>query len=283
MGHELLNHPDVVRTIRSELLRGGYPKHEIDDGVSAVKAEVLEYLIEEKVVVETPDRMSAIARPRAHQRGIDEMRASSRRGRSNTGPTNTEDEHAAEQVSVEARIDHRKAVALVRDNLNGEEQQIVEGMLTGKSLKQTAVEIGVSHDQVRKKKVTMLTRHRSLLKSAGLLSAVGGFVVLGVILYKAYAPDDQARRQPAPAPTQTIAPPAPSPEIPVATLTPEQKAEAAAQRAKAHEAATKKQWKDCEDAYAAADEIDPRGDTAEQKVESNKCAMKYFNSMNAKP
>jgi hypothetical protein len=65
--------------------------------------------------------------------------------------------------------------------------------------------------------------------------------------------------------------------------TPEQAAEAAAQRAKAHEAAKKKKWKDCNDAYAAADEVDPRGETAEQKVESNKCALQYFNSQNAKP
>jgi hypothetical protein len=186
-------------------------------------------------------------------------------------------------VSVEARIDHRKAVALVRDNLVGDEKQIVEGMLTGKTLKQTAEEIGASHDQVRKKKVSMLTRHRSLLKSAGLLGAVGGFVVLGIVLYSAFGPDDQAQRQPAPVPTQTVAPPAPSPQIPVATLTPEQTRQVAELRAKAHEAATKKKWGDCNDAYAAAAQVDPSGETAEQKVESNKCATKYFNSLNAKP
>jgi len=284
VSNDLLNHPDVVKTIRNELLRGGYPKHEIEDGVSEVKADVLEYLLKEKIEVETPDRMSAIVRAPSRQKGIDAMRASSRRGRMNTGSTDTEDEHAADQVSAEARVDHRKAVALVRDNLDGEEKQIVEGMLAGKSLKQTAEEIGVSHDRVRKKKVTMLTRSRSLLRSAGLLGAIGGFVVLGVILYKAYAPNDEAKRQPAPPPpTQTVAPPVPSPQVPVATITPEQAKAAAALREEAHQAATKKKWHDCNDAYGKAAEIDWSGETDAQKAESAKCAREYFNSLNAKP
>ncbi len=280
MANDLLNHPDVVRTIRSELLGAGYPKHEIDDGVAIVQAEALEYLLAEKLEVETPDRMQAIVRPLARHRGIDGLRASSRNTRKIVADEKVAEERADGSVSVEARVDQRKAIALVRENLNDEEKHIVDGMLTGRSLKQTAEKIGASHDRVRKTKVSMLERSRSLLGNAGLLSVVaGGLALVGFILYKALAPGEEAHRQPAPAPSQTIAPPAPSPEIPVSTLTPEQAATVSALRDKAHEAATKKKWQACNDAYAEAAKIDWSGETPAQKVESNLCAKESFKSL----
>jgi DNA-directed RNA polymerase specialized sigma24 family protein len=284
MAHELLNHPDVLKTIRFELLRGGYPKEEVDDGVREVVESVYEYLEREKETIETPDRMKAVVRGPSYARGIDARRAKAKRSKTSAGPTEEADAHEAPASSHEDRIDMRRALETMDANKLGREGALMQGLAAGVSQKEIAAELGVSHAQLRKDTVAMRSRHSKLLRGAGYGGLVVGLLVLLVVLFRMkYGPDEQAKPQPLPAPS--VAPPAPSEQVPVAVQgpTPEDRQKAADVRARAHAEWTSKDWRACMLDYLDADKLDPSGPDAPATKELDECSDRYEATMNAKP
>ena len=258
MAHELLNHPEVLKTIRFELLRGGYPKEEVDDGVREVVESVFEYLEREKETIGTPDRMKAVVRGPSYARGVDARRSKTKRGKTSAGPTDEADAHEAPASSHEDRMDMRRALETMDANKQGNEGALMKGLAAGVSQKEIAAELGVSHDQLRKDTVAMRSRHTKLLRVAGYGGAVVGLLVLlAVVLRMKYGPDEQAKPQPLPVPT--VAPPAPPPQVPVAVQgpTPEDRQKASDLRTKAHAEWASKEWRACMLDYFDADKLDP--------------------------
>ena len=287
MSHELLNHPEVTKTIRAELLRGGYPKEAIDDGVGEVVVKVFAYLKEQGIVVEEVDRMRAIVRQPSYQHGVDGLRGAITHKKAFGPNVEDADSHlAAPSSSMEDRLDAKKALETIRADQLPHEAVIVDGELAGKPQKVIARELNISHDQLRKEKGKMLTRHRARLIALGF---VGIAVLLALIFRMRMVHDEEAQHpQPVPPPIPT-APPAPPEEVPVAVQgpTPEAKQQAAELRAAAHELAIAKkkkdQWKDCSAAYDKADALDPDGNTPAQEIEAKLCADRYLSTFSAKP
>jgi len=265
---ELLNHPEVLKVIRLELLRGGYPRHDIDDGVRDVVAEVFEYVRGLDEPIESVDRMKAIVRPRAFQRGVDGMRAKV-----------TRDEHIAPAPadaavngtpapSLEAHLEMKEAVAIIAQNQEPHDAPILQGLVDGLSQKEIAERIEKSHDHVRKHTGGMRGRYRELLRrrgfKTGVVAGIAGVlavVVAWFVFHGHFGPDDEAHRVPPPQPSQTVAPPTPPtppPQVPVATNpTPQERA--ADLRAKALDACRKSDWQTCRDLLDDASGLDPAG------------------------
>jgi len=282
MAHELLNHPDVIKTIRFELLRGGYPKEEVDDGVREVVASVFEYLEREKETIETPDRMKAVVRTPSYQRGVDARRAKAKRGKTSVGPTDEADAHEAPASSHDDRLDMRRALETMGANKQGKEGALIQGLAAGVSQKEIAAALDVSHAQLRKDTVAMRSRHGKLLRGAGYGGVVVGLFALLVVIFRMkFGPDEQAKPQPVPVPTVT--PPTPPEEVPVAVQgpTPADRQKASDLRAQAHAEWARKEWRTCMSDYFDADKLDPNDAQAEK--EFNECADRYEATMNAKP
>lgn len=282
MSHELLNHPDVIKTIRFELLRGGYPKEEVEDGVRDVVTSVFEYLQKEGEAIETPDRMKAIVRTPSYQRGVDALRAKSKRARVVAGPTDLADTHEAPASSHDDRIDMRRALEKIDENKQEHEDVLLKGLAVGVSQKEMAAELNVSHAQLRKETVSMRARHRTLLRTAGYGGVVVVLLVLLVVVFRThFGPDEQAKPQPLPEPTS--APPVPPPQVPVAVQgpTPEESLKAADLRTKAHAEWARKDWRACMGDYVDAYQIEALSPEAQR--ESDQCADEYERTQIAKP
>ena len=286
MSHDLLNHPEVLKTIRAELLRGGYPKEAIDDGVGEVVVKVFAYLREERLDIETIDRMQAIVRPKSYQHGVDGLRGKYQHGKC-FGP-NVEDAnaHPAPSSSMEDRLDAKRAVEVMRANMMPREHAILAADRDGVPQKVTAERLNLSHDQLRKEKGKMLERHRGLLMAAGLAAVIAMALVI-IFRMRAFH-DEEAQHPPQPAPSQT--PPPPPQEVPVALQpgekpapTPEDKQKAAVLRTEAHALALHKKWQKCSYDYDDADGLDPDGATPEQVKEGRLCTNEYLASLSAKP
>ena len=164
---------------------------------------------------------------------------------------------------------------------------ILDGQLNGTPQKVIADQLKLSHDQLRKEKGKMLTKHRVALAALGF---VGIAVLLAAIFRMRMVHDEEAQHPQLPPPPVPTAPPAPPEQVPVAVQkgpTPEAKQKAAELRAAAHALAIAKkkpnQWKDCTEAYKAADELDPGGNTPAQDAESGLCADRYLATFSAKP
>jgi DNA-directed RNA polymerase specialized sigma24 family protein len=284
MAHELLEHPDVLKTIRFELLRGGYPHEEVEDGVREVVASVFEYLEREKETIETPDRMKAVVRGPSYARGVDARRAKGKRGKTSAGPTDEADAHEAPASSHEDRLDMRRALETMDANKEGNEGALIQGLAAGVSQKEIAAGLNVSHAQLRKDTVAMRSRHTKLLRAAGYGGAVIGLFVLLVLVFRTkYGPDEQAKPQPLPAPT--FAPPAPPEQVPVAVQgpTPEDRQKASDLRTKAHAEWASKEWRTCMSDYFDADKLEPDGADAPAQKELGECTDRYEATFNSKP
>lgn len=286
MSHELLRHPDVLKTIRFELLRGGYPKHEIEDGVSEVVTETFAYLQREAVQVDSPGRMCAIVRKPSYQRGIDALRATYTWKEYFTGAVENEDAHEAPAASShDDRLEARRALQHVTKNSSEQEKAIIQGLVDGLSQKQIGQNLNLSHDQVRKATGSMRERHLSSLQKAGFSLGLVGVLVLLAMLFKSYLGQNQEAQKPEPAP-QLTAPPAPPPQVPVATGPSESdKQQAAELRAVAHAAYMKKDWLKCSESYDASLKLDEAAVFHDEALsqEWKTCSEKALQMMEAKP
>jgi hypothetical protein len=261
---DLLNDKRVLRAIHHELVRGGCPEHIADDEVRKVVEEVYVYLLEEekagKPPVETVERMLAIVRPRAYQRGIDALRTRYATDEVVAGSLEDHREQAAPST-LDDELEAREAVATMRANQSQRESAIIQGIGEGKTYKEIAAEQNLSHGHVRTVAASIAPRQGPRLKSMGF--ALVGVALVGLFVYLASPWRDENRVGNPP-------PPDAAPEPPKRPPTPEEQKQIAELRARGHAKFLEKDYKACFDAYLAAERLDvetPR----EAKAEADAC------------
>jgi hypothetical protein len=270
MSDKLLNDADVLRAIRGELLRGGCPREEVDDKVRDVVEEVWRYLEAERAAgrgdVETVDRMKAIVRPRAYQRGIDALRQKQAGGKIIQGSLEGAPEPASRTSSLEDQVDARRALENIRQHQEKHDAGILEGIAQGESHAETAARMNLSYGHVRNEVVSLRERHGRRLHRLGF--AIAGVVLaVTVVVFIVRMPgrdDGQvAAIPPRDRPTSDAA------REPTRTL--EQQKEVARLRALGHGKAIEKDYRACWDAYFAAERLDPAGTSPEANAEATWC------------
>ncbi|HEY1692692.1 MAG TPA: hypothetical protein VGG39_11055 [Polyangiaceae bacterium] len=270
----LLNDPKVLAAARFVLLDAGFPKHEIDDGVRELISRVFEYLQENAIVVETVERMCAIVRDFAQKLGVDGLRRAVIRGKASGGSTDTGEEYAAQEASIEWRLILKQVIETVNAQATDEERVLIEAAIAGTSQKAVAEKLDVSHGEARKKMGAMRERHVSLLRRRGFAGVIAGVIAAGAGAYfgfnALFGPDQGAQQGTPPALSALpqgvpTAPPSAAPEVPVDTsdtprvVSPEDAKRATALRAAAHRARMKFDYFSCKKGYEAARELDPIG------------------------
>jgi DNA-directed RNA polymerase specialized sigma24 family protein len=290
MSHELLNHPEVLKTIRAELLRAGCPRAEVDDRVRDVVAETWQYLDREKIEVREVDRMQAIVRGPSRMRGIDSLRAKYAEAELVATAKAKQELDQAPPPSSDVMVDLKRALEAVEANQKGLDGVVMKGLAQGLSQKEIAEQHGLSHDQVRKHTGPMRERHVNLLDRRNLryVLAIAGVAVILFFTFRSMRNRSEEANHPNPAPTTSAvptAPPAPPPQVPVAVEhpTPGEKQQAAQLRARAHTAALAKKWGDCAADYDAADKLDPTPQADAVSNEASLCADEFEHSLTSKP
>jgi hypothetical protein len=286
--YDLLDDDKVLKAIRLELLRGGCPAHKVDDKVRDVVEEVFKYLKAEVDRGEPPvddvDRMLAIVRPKAYQRGIDALRGEYAQGEVFAGSTEEHHDQAAPS-SVEDQLEARKAVEDIRAHQSPQESAIMEGVGKGLTHKEIAEQQKVSHGHVRNVASSFGERHGPRLVRAGYALAGVALGVLLAVLFRT-PKDDQVATPDLPHDDVEHATPSPSkvaapnpgddlfpqhPPPPKPSLTRDQRELVADLRASGHARAQAKDWKLCWQLYFAAENIDPDGTPPDALIEATMC------------
>jgi hypothetical protein len=255
----------VVETIRNQLLRAGYPRQEIEDGIGEVNVKIQAFLVRDGILVETVEQMCAIVRDPARWEAIDEVRAQAGQRRTNAGATDQEDTFAARQPSAEQVIYQRELVSAVQRNATPDEVPFLQARAEGRTHEQTAAALGIPAHQARKASARMVKRLKGVLVKHGLTLGVAGALALAasvLILSRTLDRGGVAAPNPGLPPSSSVPPPPP----PAHDLE-----HAAALRAKAHEAALQHEWRICLDVYTESDVYDAHGRTAEQTTEARRC------------
>jgi hypothetical protein len=280
MSYDLLNHPDVLKTIRFELLRGGYPQHEVDDGIREVVEEVFAYLKTQPEPITTVDRMKAVVRKPSYRRGIDRVRAEITKREAVAKIADQTASRNAQQPSLEERTHLRGALDVVEQGKQGRDAEILQGIANEETDRETAARMGRKEEQVRQDTATMRKRARFNLTRAGYgLGIVGAIAGIAIILiWLRWRANDEAHRQPAPPPPSETTRPEPPPQVPVTMHGPSEadKKKAAELRAHAHAAALAKNWSECVKGYEAANGLDPNGGDKIEHDDVQKCALEMM-------
>jgi hypothetical protein len=240
---------EVQEAIAAQLRAKGVPAQDIADEQNEVTCKLLE------AVPEPPDLDGCLflAVKMAGDQAIDYRRKTTRRGRSNVGPTDGADEHAREAASDPHHV--RGKVAIVKAALSDGSRRAE--MLTMSAQGFSNEEIG-KRFKVRSQTVANeLTSARNELRAtwARRVALGGGLVVVGLVVWSLSRDRDRVARG---VPDHPHVTPPPSLTVPSASTTPQPPAPAL--REIALRACAEQRWKVCADGLDQAKRLDPAGE-----------------------
>jgi DNA-directed RNA polymerase specialized sigma24 family protein len=252
---EPLSHPHdrrVLAVIRAVLLENRWPRHELEDGTSAV--EVRAWDTQPRPT--TLGGWKALCRKVARDMAIDRTRSEMTGGKDSVRPTDRADEHAAANSgdTMDAAIDRRKAIDEIAAQLSPEERPVFVRWALGSTQAEIAEDLAMKPRQVSRHVSTMRTRFQRVLAPVGLMAvlAVGAYF----LFHDRLGPDDQAHNHPPSPSSAPSAPPGPSP----AELAQQQRAKAGELRKLAEVDCGAGKWDACSTDLTEASRLDPQGD-----------------------
>jgi DNA-directed RNA polymerase specialized sigma24 family protein len=175
----LLNHPKVVRSIRSTLLKRGTSRHELRDAVAEVQRRALEATLRGKAPTELP-RMRALCNRIARDYAIDETRKLQVREKYDVGLCEDPDAYVDDQDGMDRRdpVDRKRLVGILREQVrNGEMPEhamaILEAEAEGVTHKVSGQELGLTARAVEGRLAVMRRRFRERLAELGIAADTG--------------------------------------------------------------------------------------------------------------
>jgi DNA-directed RNA polymerase specialized sigma24 family protein len=170
----LLNHPKVVRSIRSTLLKRGTPRHELRDAVAEVQRRALEAALRGKAPTELP-RMRALCNRIARDYAIDETRKQQVREKYDVGLCEDPDAHVNDQDGMDRRdpVDRRRLLGILHEQVLGGEMPehamaILEAEAEGVPHRVSARDLGLTERAVEGRLGVMRRRFRERLAELGI-------------------------------------------------------------------------------------------------------------------
>jgi hypothetical protein len=273
MPAELLAHPDVVQAI-TRVIRGDIARQDQPDAVGEVQLRVLHSLRNKPQLLwpQTLESWKALAIRSAQTWLFDRSKKAKRRKKSDAGTIEQPDEHAdrARRPSEREPLDQKLAMGLFAEHLADSKHpevdlEIVDRLQAGQDQAEIAVEMGMTHQQIR-------DRVRALRKSfrLRLTGAVGAVAAAGFAFFMIFgSPGERPKSQLANAPHH-LAPDAVLGETPPAEL-------ATDLRNEARGVCRNGEWRRCLDLLDDAAELDPSGDQAPEIQAARDVATQGFN------
>jgi len=212
MNQTMLIHPTVIRAITGTLRKFGVPRQDLEDGVAEVQTRTLEYL-EGKPQPAAVEEWAAVCVTIAKHWRMDENEKRKTDRKYCAGLCEDPDEHVGLERVVELRddVDARRMLEVLRQQFEAGEmpekgEEILDCVQAGLDYQETAAELGISAEAVRKR----LKRMRELFKARlGTL----GMTVMVVMLAMAAAGSAMAApiaKPSAPSPAVAVPPPRPT-------------------------------------------------------------------------
>jgi RNA polymerase sigma factor (sigma-70 family) len=208
----MLIHPTVTQAITGVLRSYGVRRSEIDEGVAEVQTRTLEYL-KDKPHPTAVEEWAAVCATIAKNWRINENKKRKTEKKYCAGLCEDPDEHTALERAGETheRVDAKRMVEVLRQQFEAGEMpekgdEILDCMQAGMDYQETAEELGISAEAVRKR----LLRMRKLFTAR--LGTLGIAVTAQMFLMGCAAPSMPAvgAEPTAPEPTVTLPPPRPT-------------------------------------------------------------------------
>ena len=167
MNATMLIHPTVIRAITGTLRKYGVRREEIEDGVIEVQTRTLEYL-RDKPQPDAVEEWAAVCVTVAKHWRMDENEKRKTEKKYCAGLCEDPDQHVGLETAVELRenVDAKRMVEVLRQQFEAGEMpekgdEILDCAQAGLDYQQTAAELGISAEAVRKR----LKRMRALFKA----------------------------------------------------------------------------------------------------------------------
>jgi DNA-directed RNA polymerase specialized sigma24 family protein len=284
MSAEALAHPDVVQAVSGVLRHGGIAPADLGDAVADVQVRVLHALRNKPALLwpQTRESWKALSIRAAQTLLIDRSKKARRRAKTDAGACEEPDAHPApaRRPSEREPLDQKMAVELLAAHLAESKHpaidlEIVDRLQAGQDQATIAVEMGLSHQQIRDR--VRAIRKSFRLRLSGVLgsAAAAGFALLMIL------------RSPG-APPKTEVANALRPDAPEVVLTEASPTELAADlREQARDVCRRGEWVACLDRLDGAAVLDPAGDQAPEIQAARDAAAQGMNDelrqLEAKP
>jgi RNA polymerase sigma factor (sigma-70 family) len=215
MNATMLIHPTVIRAITGTLRKFGVRRGEIEDGVIEVQTRTLEYL-RDKPQPEAVEEWAALCVTVAKHWRMNENEKRKTEKKYCVGLCEDPDEHVGLERAADPRddIDAKRMVEVLRQQFEAGElpekgKEILDCMQAGLDYQETAAELGISAEAVRKR----LKRMRELFKAR--LGALGMTVMVVMLMMAAAgsAMAAQVTEPKAPSPAVAVPPPRSTPRM----------------------------------------------------------------------
>ncbi len=180
----LIHHADVIRPIKTTLRSFGVPRQDLEDGVAEVQTRTLEYL-KGKVLPEGIEQWVALCTTIARNWRLDEKEKKETEQKYCTGLCEEPDEYVGIEPPVDRpdAVDARRMVRVLQEMFDGGQMpeqgdEILDCVQAGMNDPETAAELGLSAETVRKRLTRMREIFGQRLATLGLTVTMLMLVVL---------------------------------------------------------------------------------------------------------